>query len=283
MATYQQLLAKIAQQDAVINNLKVERDWLEQDNDIQRATVTKLQKKVQEWEAYSKFKKEQLNAEINRLSEELGSLKAENERINASNTALLAELGRKNRELRYGMNLGREMYKEMCFYKTEYLELLRIFKPASFNNEGATITEIDNNEVEVPVKDAVGVVILRRFPTRFQYKLQTAAKKTFRETVAVSVPERSFSEIILTTGAVSAVLHSYVVALPKVRTRRPFHAAELPKSAMLSGSRFAVEAAKLPSFPQPTKSAADELNITEEARPASKVSRKRIVIRQLDR
>ena len=280
MATYQQLLAKIAQQDAVVNNLKVERDWLEQDNNIQRATVTKLHKKVQEWEAYSKFKKEQLNAEVNRLSEELGSLKAENERLNASNTTLLAELGRKNRKLRYGMHLGREMYKEMCFYKTEYLELLRMFKPASFNNEGATITEIDSNEVEVPVNDAVGVAIRERFPTHFQCKLQTAAEKTFREILAVSIPERSFGEKIPSTGAVSAVLYSYVVALPKVHIHRPFHAAELPKSAMLNARRFAVQAAKLPSFRQPRNSSVRKVKFPEAARPASKVSSERIVIRQ---
>ena len=51
--SYEQLLAivnqqatTIAQRGAVINNLRIEREWLEEDNKLQREEVEKANKKI---------------------------------------------------------------------------------------------------------------------------------------------------------------------------------------------------------------------------------------------
>ena len=51
--SYEQLLAivnqqatTIAQRDAVINNLRIEREWLEEDNKLQREEFEKAKKKI---------------------------------------------------------------------------------------------------------------------------------------------------------------------------------------------------------------------------------------------
>ena len=61
--SYQQLQAivnqqatTIAQQDAVINNLRIEREWLEEDNKLQREEVEIARKKIADQERLAKLK-----------------------------------------------------------------------------------------------------------------------------------------------------------------------------------------------------------------------------------
>ena len=61
--SYQQLQAivnqqatTIAQRDAVINNLRIEREWLEEDNKLQREEVEIAKKKIADQERLAKLK-----------------------------------------------------------------------------------------------------------------------------------------------------------------------------------------------------------------------------------
>ena len=69
--SYEQLLAivnqratTIAQRDAVINNLRIEREWLEEDNKLQREEVEKANKKIADQDRFGKLKEKRLKHAI---------------------------------------------------------------------------------------------------------------------------------------------------------------------------------------------------------------------------
>ena len=56
LAIVNQQAATIAQRDAIINNLCIEREWLEEDNKLQREEVEKAKKKIGNQERFAKLK-----------------------------------------------------------------------------------------------------------------------------------------------------------------------------------------------------------------------------------
>ena len=69
--TYEQLLAivnqqavTIAQQVATINNLRTERDWLDEDNQLQREEVEKATKKITDQDKNAKLKESKLKLSL---------------------------------------------------------------------------------------------------------------------------------------------------------------------------------------------------------------------------
>ena len=61
--------AAIAQQAAVINNLRSERQWLEEDNQIQREELEKSQKTLKDLETSWKLRDNKLKKKLQRLKE----------------------------------------------------------------------------------------------------------------------------------------------------------------------------------------------------------------------
>ena len=74
-AIVKQQNAAIAQQAAVINNLRSERQWLEEDNQIQREELEKSQKTLKDLETSRKLKDNKLKKELQRLKETHGDIK----------------------------------------------------------------------------------------------------------------------------------------------------------------------------------------------------------------
>ena len=65
--SYEQLLAIVNQQattiahrGAVINNLRIEREWLEEDNKLQREEVEKAKKEIADQERFAKLKEKKI-------------------------------------------------------------------------------------------------------------------------------------------------------------------------------------------------------------------------------
>ena len=80
--SYEQLVAivnqhnaTIGKQAAVINNLRSERLWLEEDNQIQREELEKSQKNLKDLETSRKLKENKLKKELQRLKESHGDIK----------------------------------------------------------------------------------------------------------------------------------------------------------------------------------------------------------------
>ena len=74
--SYEQLVAivnrhnaTIGQQAAVINNLRSERQWLEEDNQIQREELEKSQKTLKDLETSWKLRDNKLKKKLQRLKE----------------------------------------------------------------------------------------------------------------------------------------------------------------------------------------------------------------------
>ena len=74
--SYEQLLAivnqqatTIAQRDAVSNNLRIEREWLEEDNKLQREEVEKAKKKIADQERFAKLKEKRLKKDLLQVKE----------------------------------------------------------------------------------------------------------------------------------------------------------------------------------------------------------------------
>ena len=74
-AIVKQQNAAIAQQAAVINNLRSERQWLEEDNQIQREELEKSQKTLKDLETSRKLKDNKLKKELQRRKESHGDMK----------------------------------------------------------------------------------------------------------------------------------------------------------------------------------------------------------------
>ena len=118
--SYEQLLAivnqqatTIAQRDAVINNLRIEREWLEEDNKLQREEVEKANKKIADQERFGKLREKRLKKDLLQVKEsrdqikrkhqnavrELNDLKGKNLKIKAHCTSLLDKLDKSTQEL----------------------------------------------------------------------------------------------------------------------------------------------------------------------------------------
>ena len=176
--TYEQLLAivnqqaaTIAQQIATINNLRTERDWLDEDNQLQREEVEKATKKITDQEKNAKLKESKLKKEILQVEQsqqkikqkhqnavrELNDLKSRNMKIKSHCTSLLdkldkgtqelqqkqEELERIKQELDLGYSLGESMYQQLRYYYSGYFDLLKYFQRPRPPTGGATITELD--------------------------------------------------------------------------------------------------------------------------------------------
>ena len=176
--TYEQLLAivnqqaaTIAQQVATINNLRTERDWLDEDNQLQREEVEKATKKITDQEKNAKLKENKLKKEILKVEQsqqkikqkhqnavrELNDLKSRNMKIKSHCTSLLdkldkgtkelqqkqEELERIKQELDLGYSLGESMYQHLRYYYWGYFDLLKYFQRPRPPTGGATITELD--------------------------------------------------------------------------------------------------------------------------------------------
>ena len=176
--TYEQLLAivnqqavTIAQQVATINNLRTERDWLDEDNQLQREEVEKATKKITDQEKNAKLKENKLKKEILQVEQsqqkikqkhqnavrELNDLKSRNMKIKSHCTSLLdkldkgtkelqqkqEELERIKQELDLGYSLGESMYQHLRYYYSGYFDLLKYFQRPRPPTGGATITELD--------------------------------------------------------------------------------------------------------------------------------------------
>ena len=179
--SYEQLLAivnqqatTIAQRDAVINNLRIKREWLEEDNKLQREEVEKTKKKIADQERFAKLKEKKLKKDLLQVKEsqdqikrkhqnavrELNDLKGKNLKIKAHCTSLLdkldkstqelqqkqEELDRTKQELDLGYSLGESMYQHLRYYYWGYFELLKYFQWPGPSSGGATITELDTND-----------------------------------------------------------------------------------------------------------------------------------------
>ena len=176
--TYEQLLAivnqqaaTIAQQIATINNLRTERDWLDEDNQLQREEVEKAAKKITDQEKNAKLKESKLKKEILQVEQsqqkikqkhqnavrELNDLKSRNMKIKSHCTCLLDKLDRGTQELKQkqeelerikqeldlGYSLGESMYQHLRYYYWGYFDLLKYFQRPRPPTGGATITELD--------------------------------------------------------------------------------------------------------------------------------------------
>ena len=171
LAIINQQAATIAQQVATINNLRTERDWLDEDNQLQREEVEKATKKITDQEKNAKLKENKLKKEILQVEQsqqkirqkhqnavrELNDLKSRNMKIKSHCTSLLdkldkgtqelqqkqEELERIKQELDLGYSLGESMYQHLRYYYWGYFDLLKYFQRPGPPTGGATITELD--------------------------------------------------------------------------------------------------------------------------------------------
>ena len=174
VAIVNQQAATIAQHAAMINNLQSERQWLEEDNDIQREELEKSQKNLKDLETTRNFTENELKKELARLKEsqydikwrhknavrELSGEKKRNLKLKAQCTSLLdkldqstqelqqkeQELDRANQELDLGYSVGEWMYQHLRYYYWGYFELLKYFQRPGPSSGGATIRELDTND-----------------------------------------------------------------------------------------------------------------------------------------
>ena len=190
VAIVNQQNAKIAHQAAVIINLRSERQWLEEDNQIQREELEKSQKNLKDLETSRKLKENKLRKELQRLKEshgdikwrhknavrELNDVKGKNLKMKAHCTSLLEkldestqelqqkqkELDRAKQELDLGYTLGECMYQHLRYYYWGYFELLKYFQWSGPSSGGATITELDSHEIP-PIEENTVAVLLHSY------------------------------------------------------------------------------------------------------------------------
>ena len=190
VAIVNQQNATIGQQAAVINNLRSERQWLEEDNQIQREELEKSQKNLKDLETSRKLKENKLRKELQRLKESHGDIKwrhknavrelnhekGKNLKMKAHGTSLLEkldestqelqqkqkELDRAKQELDLGYTLGEWIYQHLRYYYWGYFELLKYFQWSGPSSGGATITELDSNEI-TPVEENTVTLLPHRY------------------------------------------------------------------------------------------------------------------------
>ena len=113
-------------QNKQLQSLAAEKNWLDQDNLIQRATIKGLQEKISQWEAYGKSVKDKLVAKENDLKDATNALEAgkvEYRRLHEQYKALWATNEKNRKDLEFLIALGRMMYDEGQYYKNAFLDL----------------------------------------------------------------------------------------------------------------------------------------------------------------
>ena len=224
--SYEQLLAivnqqatTIAQRDAVINNLRIEREWLEEDNKLQREEVEKANKKIADQERFGKLRERRLKKDLLQVKEsqdqikrkhqnavrELNDVKGKNLKIKAHCTSLLdkldkstqelqqkqEELDRTKQELDLGYSVGESMYQHLRYYYWGYFDLLKYFQWPGPPTGGATVIELDTNDKVTPMEEHAIAVLPH------SYSLTEGVRvlpKPTSETVIVPAPVNTVKE-----------------------------------------------------------------------------------------
>ena len=224
--SYEQLLAivnqqatTIAQRGAVINNLRIEREWLEEDNKLQREEVEKANKKIADQERFGKLRERRLKKDLLQVKEsqdqikrkhqnavrELNDLKGKNLKIKAHCTSLLdkldkstqelqqkqEELDRTKQELDLGYSVGESMYQHLRYYYWGYFDLLKYFQWPGPTTGGATIRELDTNDEVTPMDEHAITVLPHSYSVT--HRVRVLPKPT-SETVIVPVPVNTVKE-----------------------------------------------------------------------------------------
>ena len=224
--SYEQLLAivnqqatTIAQRGAVINNLRIEREWVEEDNKLQREEVEKANKKIADQERFGKLRERRLKKDLLQVKEsqdqikrkhqnavrELNDLKGKNLKIKAHCTSLLdkldkstqelqqkqEELDRTKQELDLGYSVGESMYQHLRYYYWGYFDLLKYFQWPGPTTGGATITELDTNDEVTPMDEHAITVLPHSYSVT--HRVRVLPKPT-SETVIVPVPVNTVKE-----------------------------------------------------------------------------------------
>ena len=224
--SYEQLLAivnqqatTIAQRDAVINNLRIEREWLEEDNKLQREEVEKANKKIADQERFGKLREKRFKKDLLQVKEsqdqikrkhqnavrELNDLKGKNLKIKAHCTSLLdkldkstqelqqkqEELDRTKQELDLGYSVGESMYQHLRYYYWGYFDLLKYFQWPGLPTGGATVIELDTNDKVTPMEEHAIAVLPHSYSVTEGVRV---LPKPTSETVIVPAPMNTVKE-----------------------------------------------------------------------------------------
>ena len=247
VAIANQQAATIAQHAAVINNLQSERQWLEEDNHIQREELEKSQKNLKDLETSRNLTENTLKTELARLKEshydikwrhrnavrELSGEKKRNLKLKAQCTSLLEkldqstqelqqkeqELDRANQELDLGYSVGESMYQHLRFYYWGYFELLKYFQWPGPSSGGANIRELDTNDRPMEGKTVAvlphsynvtqGVQVSPKPPN--SERARTVLDGTDRITVAVNMVKKTDLRTSLIAQSVIELVPSTIV------------------------------------------------------------------------
>ena len=240
VAIVNQQAATIAQHAAMINNLQSERQWLEEDNDIQREELEKSQKNLKDLETTRNLTENELKTELARLKEsqydikwrhknavrELSGEKKRNLKLKAQCTSLLdkldestqelqqkeQELDRTNQELDLGYSVGESMYQHLRYYYWGYFELLKYFQWPGPSSGGATIRPMEGKTVAVlphSYNVTQGVQVSPKPPN--SERARTVLDGTDRITVAVNMVKKTDLRTSLITQSVIELVPSTIV------------------------------------------------------------------------
>ena len=247
VAIANQQAATIAQHAAVINNLQSERQWLEEDNDIQREELEKSQKNLKDLETSRNLTENTLKKELAQLKEsqydikwrhrnavrELSGEKKRNLKLKAQCTSLLEkldqstqelqqkeqELDRANQELDLGYSVGEWMYQHLRYYYWGYFELLKYFQWPGPSSGGANIRELDTNDRPMEGKTVAvlphsynvtqGVQVSPKPPN--SERARTVLDGTDRITVAVNMVKKTDFRTSLIAQSVIELVPSTIV------------------------------------------------------------------------
>ena len=247
VAIVNQQAATIAQHAAVINNLQSERQWLEEDNHIQREELEKSQKNLKDLETSRNLTENTLKKELARLKEsqydikwrhrnavrELSGEKKRNLKLKAQCTSLLEkldqstqelqqkeqELDRANQELDLGYSVGESMYQHLRYYYWGYFELLKYFQWPGRSSGGANIRQLDTNDRPMERKTVAvlphsynvtqGVLVSPKPPN--SERARTVLDGTDRITVAVNMVKKTDFRTSLIAQSVIELVPSTIV------------------------------------------------------------------------
>ena len=240
VAIVNQQAATIEQHAAVINNLQSERQWLEEDNDIQREELEKSQKNLKDLETSRNLTENTLKTELARLKEshydikwrhrnavrELGGEKKRSLKLKAQCTSLLdkldestqelqqnqQELDRAKEELDLGYSVGEWMYQHLRYYYWGYFELLKYFQRPGPSSGGATIRPMEGKTVAALLHSynvTQGVLVSPKPPN--SERARTVLDGADRITVAVNMLKKTDFRTSLIAQSVIELAPSTIV------------------------------------------------------------------------
>ena len=129
----EQLCQIINQQQTTIQSLLSERQWLIDDNHIQKLDVQKFKETSIQWKTYAKAMSEELNharQDLAKLTESHEILKDKYEAVKGMYWEVKEKNDANKALLQYGMDLGRGVFQEGMFYKQSYYQLLEQYRRA---------------------------------------------------------------------------------------------------------------------------------------------------------